>query len=397
MTWNLPVREKAQELLERRIQIGTHIQFMFEAELIENELALLGGVDPQSTLFRMSLNDVIGSGNTSIANFENIYEQRVNFHNSVFSYDIYFPLYLNFPKRKFKIHDLTVDKVPFKKIYKFFSRDNLINAVTKAGVSNFNLNTIPIHALNFTITANNKIEAWHKISDQFSQLRGIIDYSLLSDQINYTFGTFSRTKNDHPQWGLFRNTNNNTSEFITFRVAKDPRKSNHKLTQKQNEKFHTLQKILRIKPESDSSINVLADCLRLYGQAMESVHNHNCFLSLWQLAESLTRSEISGGQTKKVLDRLKWHSTSHTSIRKLDISLSLQELSTKRNELVHKGIDRIENYDINLLKTFCDLGIKWLFQTHKKLKTINHLDEFYRLRTSPDKVKKAIVETVKSL
>ncbi len=398
MIWNQQVRQKAQKLLERRIQLGTDIQFMFQSELIQNELALIGHFDPNSTLFIMTINEALQSNNSSIEEFEIAFERRIKFHNEIWSYDIYLPLYLDFPKRKIKVHDLDIAKIPFSKIYNIFSQENLIIAISQSGISDFRTNNLPRYALKFSVRANNKLEAWGKVDSQYNLLRGIIDYSILYNQINYTFGRASRTKNHHPQWGLIYNVERSTSEFITFQVERDPRVKSLKWSKKQLEVFEKLLRQLRTKPEQDKSTNVLADCLRLYSQAMESIHNHNCFLSLWQLAESLTRSETSGGQTKHVISRLIWHhSTVNTVIHGLDVTESLNELPNKRNEIVHKGIDRIKNSDINLLKSLCDLGIEWISNTATQLKTMNHLDEFYRLRTSPPKVRKAIIETVKSL
>lgn len=398
MIWKETVREKAQSLLERRVQIGTRIQFMFESDLIENELALIGEFDSNSTLFKMSLNHAIQANDPSIDNLEEAFERRINLHNDIWTYDIYLPLYLNFPKRKIRLHDTDILKIPIKRIYDIFSRENLINALVKGGVKNFNVHNIPNYALKFTVSANNKIEAWNKVDSQYNLLRGIIDYSILYKQTNYTFGRASRTKNHHPQWGLLHKQEDDTSEFIYFQVENDPRIINLTWNKKQQAIFKRLIKQLANVPEKENSINVLSDCLRLYSQAMEVIENHNCFLSLWQLAESLTRSETSGGQTKLVLSRLVWHhSTAQTALHGLDITNSISDLANKRNQIVHKGVDRVQNADINLLKSLCDLGINWISEKSKKLKTLNHLDEFYRLRTSPDKLRKAIIETVKNL
>lgn len=398
MIWNQNVRAKAQRLLERRIQLGNQIQFMFESELIQNELGLIGEFDSQSTLFVMTINEAIQENNTSLDDFESAFERRINFHNETWTYDIYLPLYLNFPKRKFKIQDTEILKIPFKNIYTIFSKDNLITALIRNGVSNFGDNNIPKYALKFSVEANNKFEAWKKVDSHYNLLRGIIDYSILYNQINYTFGRGSRTKNHHPQWALMHIAARPTSEFITFQVEKDPRIGDSTWNKNQTKTFKKLLTQLISKQEEDKTVNILADSLRLYAQAMESIHNHNCFLSLWQLAESLTRSDTFNGQTKIVLSRLAWHySTANTAIRGLDVMNSINELPNKRNKIVHKDIDRIQNTDINLLKSLCDLGIKWLSEQTKQLKTTNHLDEFYRLRTSPEKQRKAIIETVRSL
>ncbi len=397
MIWKEKTRGKAQKILERRIRLGNKIEFLFESEILQKELALLGQIDYQSTLFTMTLFDAIEKGNNSLDEFEKEYEKRVKFHSKFWTYNIYFPLYLNFPKRKIRIHNTTFTKVSFNSLYKLHDRDKLIAAIKASGIDKFDKTNIPKYALCVTTTGNNKFEAWDNISEQFYLLRGIIDFATLCDQLNYKFKTDSRTKNEHPQWGILLNTQQCSTEFITFRVSKEPRVNTFKWTKKQLKIFGHLLNISRDKSTKDKSISVVADCLRLYGQAMESIHSHNCFLSLWQAAETLTRSEVSGGKTDNVIKRLSWHLDNYSKMKGIELSESINELALKRNEIVHRGIDRTQNSDINLLKSLCDIGIKWLSYKQKSLKTINHLDEFYRLRTSNKAQRKAIIETVKSL
>src|SRR5690606_25389559 len=141
-----------------------------------------------------------------------------------------------------------------------------------------------------------------------------------------TSGFTSRTKNEHPQWGLLRNLQENTSEFYIFRVAKAPIERRVSWNRIQRHWLEVLLHASRTRPSRSSSLNVLSDCLRLYGQAMESLDTHNCYLSLWQAAESLTRSEDSGGQTRQVINRLSWHADTYRTTRGLELSNSIEEL-----------------------------------------------------------------------
>jgi len=395
--WRVENREKAEKLLRKRVELGLEISHMFEIELVQKELALLAEIDEQSTLFIMTINEAIDQNNFNLDDFELKYQNRVKFHNELWTYDIYLPLYLDLPKRKITIHQTQITKVPFKNIYNFVSRDQLIKLINQNGAENFTSANIPQYALHFSVTANNKFDAWNKISEQFNLFRGIIDFASISNHVRYTFGTASRTINDHPQWGLFRNTQRQTFEFVTYRVGKLPRNRSHQWNKGQLMKLKMLLRQCRAHSRKEEAITVVTNCLRLYAQAMESVLPHNCFLSLWQTAEALTRAEEFGGKTNDVLKRMQWHSDNNMNLRGLDISSSIKELAVKRNDLVHRGIDLVQNSDINLLKSLCDSGIKWLLENTKTLKTTRHLDEFYRLRTLPDKAKKAIIETAKSI
>jgi hypothetical protein len=74
---------------------------------------------------------------------------------------------------------------------------------------------------------------------------------------------------------------------------------------------------------------------------------------------------------------------------------TLEVLSEKRNNLVHRGIDNIDQDDINILKIVCETALKWIIEEHNNLKTKLHLNEFYRLRTSSEKEIEAISDCIK--
>jgi len=61
---------------------------------------------------------------------------------------------------------------------------------------------------------------------------------------------------------------------------------------------------LKRMPEDDKMLSVVVDGLRLYSQALQARLPYGRLLGFWQLAETLTLSEKSGGKTDTVCNRL---------------------------------------------------------------------------------------------
>jgi len=114
---------------------------------------------------------------------------------------------------------------------------------------------------------------------------------------------------------------------------------------------------------------------------MDARFPHLSFLGFWQLAEAVTNAETFGGKTEKVVARLAWHGP-RLGFKGSGYEGILKRLSTKRNSIVHRGIHDIENDDINVIKIACEAAVNWLFQIHKSLPTVQHIEQYYRFRQS---------------
>lgn len=137
--------------------------------------------------------------------------------------------------------------------------------------------------------------------------------------------------------------------------------------------------VLGKKPKEQSTLSLIANCLRLYSQAMDARFTHLSFLGFWQLGEAITNAKTVGGKTQKVVDRLAWHG-SRIGLKGSGYTETLRVLGDKRNDIVHRGIHDVENDDINIIKLACEAALEWLFRTHKSLPTISHIDHYYRFR-----------------
>ncbi len=126
--------------------------------------------------------------------------------------------------------------------------------------------------------------------------------------------------------------------------------------------------------------NLLEDAFRLYWNAQDIDSSSNTFLHFWQLSERLTLSQRNNGNTQEVIKRLEYF---ERKLIGLNLTESLKIQSKKRNDLVHKGINTIEEEDISLLKMINESIIRWLLKYYKLLKTEDHFEEFYKLEIMP--------------
>ena len=60
----------------------------------------------------------------------------------------------------------------------------------------------------------------------------------------------------------------------------------------------------------------------------------------------------------------------------------INALIDKRNNLVHHGIDQINENDLNFIKSLCEISIVWILQNHEKIPTEKHLEYFFKYKIS---------------
>lgn len=221
---------------------------------------------------------------------------------------------------------------------------------------------------------------WKDIAPAFDALRGLIELYLgfYGWRISSS-GKSARRKLPHPLW-MIALKEGAPPEWVYFFTDED--NSTAKVFDLNSTRLAEIKKtakILRSAPKPQSTLSLIADCLRLYSQAMDARFRHLCFLGFWQLAEAITHSETVGGNTDKVVARLAWHGV-EIGLKGSGYKETLTALGKKRNDIVHRGIHEIEDDDINILKLACEAALDWLFRVHKSLSTIAHIEHYYRLR-----------------
>ena len=149
--------------------------------------------------------------------------------------------------------------------------------------------------------------------------------------------------------------------------------------------MNNLLKLFIETPENNSCRALIADSLRLFSDSSRVPSIENSFLHYWQIIETICLSEKIGGQTKKVLARVKWHLKKSELMGDTVDVLTLKNFANKRNDYVHRGIKNINQKDVLIIKYLCEIAFNWLIDNEKKLKNKLILENFYKFRTSSNK------------
>ena len=178
--------------------------------------------------------------------------------------------------------------------------------------------------------------------------------------------------------------------FLDFHVQKLSRKQSE-INPEAKQKFEKYSEVLRKKHKKNSINELLSDIIRLYNQAMEEDKLYYGFLKFWQIAERIAITSPYGTSNDTIKNRILFFTKPTPGF---DLSSYIDDLSKKRNELVHRGIDDIEENDFNILKSICEVAIEWLFFNRKVIKTINHLEFFFSLKSLSENEIKASADTL---
>jgi hypothetical protein len=253
------------------------------------------------------------------------------------------------------------------------------------------INSIPEVFLSVSSHALDHYLAWEQVAPAFDVLRGAIEMTLgiYRGRID---GRGARRQISHPLW-MVAYKKGYQPEWMVFLTEED---RTTRLFDINNEHLTLIKKnaeILKREPNPKSTISLIADCLRLYSQAMDANFNHLCLLGFWQLAEAITCSEGFGGKTDKVASRIAWHGVEY-GLKGTGYLETLVALGNKRNNIVHRGIHDVEDNDVNILKAACEIALEWLFKVHNSLPTIAHIEHYYSLREKSDSDLKVIRDSL---
>lgn len=234
-------------------------------------------------------------------------------------------------------------------------------------------------------------EAWKSAEPAWDAYRGLAAFVFGRGKYRI-LGGGPRSEVLHPAWMLTR-SEGTPLEFIPFEADFDPSRRRGRdvaISPEMMAGFQEYAVALAAQPPGGSTLAIIADCLRLYAQAMDSGQDYSCFLGLWQLAEAITVTEDDGGKTELVAARL----SMFIAFPPVGASRTLKYLSRRRNKMVHQGILAMELEDLNLLQFACEGALAWLLNQRMKLSTRVHLREFYRSHSRGDGELAAIAETV---
>jgi hypothetical protein len=387
--YNKNFEQLIKELLKYTSEKG--IRYSPRTQLLISEMIALSNQKLEYDLILKSLIKL--QRKNSIDDFKLVYKNIHVEHKKVQpkSWKIFLPYKNLLIKRKFKILGTEFKIINIKNFKAQVDISNLIlesNKTYKYRVTKFEL---PKYFIELNITGNNLFSCWSNIKNVFSILQGVYDYGTLRGSWIET--EVEMTSFLHPEW-ILGIDDKGSFNFSTFLIYGQNRFKGDK-SNKIKTVNETLNFVSQITSE-DSTKSLIYESLRLYAQAMESVYKQNTFLNLWQIIENGCISDAFNGSTKEVVKRIRVI-TKETKVFDIEIEGLYMSLSQKRNELVHKGIDTINNHDINILKIISEAVIQWLFEKEKELKTKVHIREYFQLLTKNKKDRAAILETVRLL
>lgn len=344
-------------------------------------------------------------GETTVEIFEEVYfalfKKRKNQRTETNKYSFLFPVQLVFEPdligRKevyFEGHKFTflsrstVNRKLDKENRALLSQRELIEFHTEMKIEHSFETFISV-----SIMSEDYSSAVTQIEPAFSALRGMMEL-LFNLQVPKwsTAGRFSRRTLQHPVFAIVLE---NESVLTWVFANVDDLKTADPITlgKKSFESIKKNASFFRTKPNDNSTDSLILDCFRLYAQAQDSRNRGFCFLGFWQVAEAATLAWRAGGSTESVTKILAWHGQRHQLIGS-GFRFTLKELANKRNQLVHNGVNNLTDDDINILKLAVEFAIDWLIEVRKELSTINHLEEFFRIKDLGNSKTKAIQEAL---
>jgi hypothetical protein len=360
-----------------------------KVQLLLQELIALTNKNLKYGLIIKSLINLKKENKKDLDSFKLIYasileEYKIEEQNE---WDVLLPYENDMLRRKFKVLGQEFSIVSLNTFKRLVPEILLMKQVNNTYEYRVNKFILPKHFIKIKMKGFNLRTCWDTIRTQFTILQGVYDFGMLKGL--WIQGDGAMTSFKHPEWIVLHDKKARI-EFGIFRLYGTRIRTSTNIIRLKEVK-NTLQYISK-EAEPNSAKSLIFDCFRLYAQAMESVHNHNCFLSLWQLIENVCVSESA--KTTDVINRINVI-VQETKIFDFEIGGLYKLISKKRNDLVHKGIDFTNNDDSNLLKILAETTIEWLMEKEKILKTKTHVNEYFKLRTRNDKDKKAIRETMR--
>jgi hypothetical protein len=237
---------------------------------------------------------------------------------------------------------------------------------------------LPNYVLVLKCKGKNMIDVWQAYEPVYNQIRGIVEF-VMSPSFQMIPFFKKRTKIGLPK--IILGKNQYSAYYIDLVLDVDHTYNTLNPKQKQKDSLVNIFEIFHSKPIQERSFTtLLADIFSLYAQAMDSIYNHNCLLSLWQICERICCAETFGGNTKKIIKRLTWHSE-RINLAGSGWSKALEAIANKRNNIVHRGDTFVDQEEIDVLRIIVNSTIRWLLSLHKELQTEEQLEGYYEART----------------
>lgn len=287
------------------------------------------------------------------------------------TWEIIVPLPISIRKRQLKINGYTIKIISYSTLrkkhplsfHKYFNDQ----ALETKKIDCRKYKYLIVNADGFTL-----YRAWKTFESTYNLFRGLANFIVSYN--TWSFFSWPKIKADlsYPKY-IFGITKKLGPTYIEFEVQESPPK-NIIINTKQIRNLEKYLKLFQKKPDKNTINDFLADIFRLYCQAMDENTLSYCFLGFWQIAERIASSDLNRPSSELIKKRLTFFTNSNSEV---DLSPYLDTLFYKRCNLVHKGIDEIEESDFNILKSICEYIIVWLYSNRLRYKTIYHLETYF--------------------
>jgi len=395
-------RQNAQQLINFLLSehSGSGLPIEWKTMAALEELSYSAQAPLSHRVILRILNKMVEDGLNNVEDFEQIYKKLQ--HGTKRKADIkrwryLLPLELEIPKDKLPVRLQIFGKRYYlisSSSFKRYLKPKSLQSLSFALSSNCSFQKKIDRYVYFSALADapNWNFGWKQsVSSAFDAFRGMLNLTLSFYQWRLTFNAVKSWGIKAPCWGVALTQDEDVPFFFL-----GERGCTSKFVEISEKTIEALKKnlfLLNKYPQQGSTLELIADALRLYAQAMDTSLPDWRFLGFWQLAEAITISEDVGGDTTKVAHRLSWLGP-RIGLEASGYRYTLVALGKQRNQFVHKGIGKVEEEDINILKLACEAGIHWLFSVVKDLPTIQHIKQFYRLKDINQKERQSIKQVL---
>jgi hypothetical protein len=247
------------------------------------------------------------------------------------------------------------------------------------------------HDRNFIIFDAEGYTFWNALANSFKvieTLSGLINYAINDSKIIY--GDYNSSDEADFSIDTIVYSVDNISgekEYVNWNRLTRGLKAKRSLKILDKEIATQVKKIVKVINRGDSNNSIselIATCFRMYYYAESAVHKYDRFMHFWRICETISLSDKFGGQTKIVSNRNAKFipSIENTEVDKVKM---FRYLASIRNGFVHRGVFDADDNDINILKIAVDNALYWIMTHSKKIKTVNELEFYYKIKDSSKK------------
>jgi hypothetical protein len=383
-------------------------------QLVEHELASMMSQRPaRSLLFAFdflagrpgtprrptSLAEFDAAVERSVRFLEN--EQRRNASTWLLAVPVRLPTKTRLRMRRFRVDGLAFDLVRHGHLPPQLRESLEESRVMLAVLHERDFPETPAHALTIEAPGETMLDAWAAVAPAFGLLRSVFDFATSFGRFRLGGDPTQRTRWPQPMWlGAFNFGAASSNPFNRARVDDDAERAQgiHLVVEAARpdpiddvgeqglRQFADFLGVFRERPPAGGMLELIADCIRLYGDAMDATRDHWALLGFWQVLERATLAADARGKTQEVESRAQWL-IGPIGLPGSGYRYSLARVADKRNDLAHKGrVEDIDELDVNIAKMLAERAILKLIKKRKTLfPTVQILKAAYESRATEER------------